>query len=110
MVDDNQLMTIGRWQLVGGNWLVAIGGWQLVDDNQLMTNGRWQLVGLVGDNWWVAIGWWQAGGVRRRRRRRSGYHTKNKNSTRQCGETTYTCLKNCTTPLLKLFRSQKDVV
>ena len=33
------LLAIGGWQLVGGNWLVTIGGWQLVDDNWLMTIG-----------------------------------------------------------------------
>ena len=33
------LLAIGGRQLVGGNWLVAIGGWQLVDDNWLMTIG-----------------------------------------------------------------------
>ena len=26
-------------QLVGDNWLVAIGGWELVGDNWVMTNG-----------------------------------------------------------------------
>ena len=28
MVDDNWLLTIGGWQLVGGKRLVAIGWWQ----------------------------------------------------------------------------------
>ena len=37
IVASNWLVTIG-W-LVGGDWLMTIGGWQLVDDN-----------------WWVAIG------------------------------------------------------
>ena len=41
---------------MGGNWWVAICGWQLVGDNLLVTIGWWQ---LVGGNWWVAVGRWQ---------------------------------------------------
>ena len=40
---------------MGGNW------YQLVDDNWLLTIGGWQLVGdnWFGGSWLVAIGWWQ---------------------------------------------------
>ena len=50
--------------LVGGNWWVTIGGWQLVDDIGLIAIwlvrlGGWQ---LVGDNWLVTACWWQSVG------------------------------------------------
>ena len=76
LVDDTWLVTVGWWQFVGGNWWVAIGGWQ-----------------LVGGNWRVAIGGWQLVGGKREAGgggRRSGYHTKNKNPMRQCGEKGHT--------------------
>ena len=79
MVDYNWLVTIGGCQLVGDNRLMEICWWQLVGGNLLVAIGWWQ---LVGGNWLVEIRWWQlVGGNRLVAReaggggRRSGYHT-----------------------------------
>ena len=76
------------WQLVGGSLLVAISWWQLVGGSLLVAISWWQ---LVGGNWLVEVCRWQLIGGKREAGgggggRRSGYHTKNKSPTRQCGE------------------------
>ena len=84
---------LGRWaggRAVGGWWLGGwvvgwLGGWVV----------GWWVGGWVGGCWlvvgWLVVGWWLVGGwlvCGRGEEERSGYSTKNKNPTHQCGEQT----------------------